>query len=110
VAMVEAQDGDASALEKMTQIHRAPVIREIKAERTGRIVRMDAQRIGRASLMLGGGRQIADDAIDFAVGVSDLKKIGESVESGDVLMRVHARAEKSCERGLLMLKRAVAIE
>ena len=28
VAMVEAQDGDASALEKMTQIHRAPVIRE----------------------------------------------------------------------------------
>src|SRR5689334_4036775 len=105
VAMVEAQDGDASALEKMTQIHRAPVIREIKAERTGRIVRMDAQRIGRASLMLGGGRQIADDAIDFAVGVSDLKKIGESVESGDALMRVHARAEKSCERGLLMLKR-----
>ena len=110
VAMVEAQDGDASALEKMTQIHRAPVIREIKAERTGRIVRMDAQRIGRASLMLGGGRQIADDAIDFAVGVSDLKKIGESVESGDALMRVHARAEKSCERGLLMFKRAVAIE
>jgi pyrimidine-nucleoside phosphorylase len=110
VAMVEAQDGDASALEKMTQIHRAPVIREIKAERTGRIVRMDAQRIGRASLMLGGGRQIADDAIDFAVGVSDLKKIGESVESGDALMRVHARAEKSCERGLLMLKQAVAIE
>src|SRR5690349_16261239 len=31
VAMVEAQDGDASALEKITRIHCAPVIREIKA-------------------------------------------------------------------------------
>ncbi len=110
VAMVEAQDGDASALEKMTQIHRAPVIREIKVERTGRIAKMDAQRIGRASLLLGGGRQTADDTIDFAVGVSDLKKVGDPVESGEVLMCVHARAEKSCERALLALKEAVAIE
>ena len=110
VATVEAQDGDASALERMTQVHRAPVIREIKAERSGRIAKMDAQRIGRASLLLGGGRQTANDAIDFAVGISDLKKIGEAVESNEVLMRVHARAEKSCERALLMLKEAVAIE
>jgi len=110
VTMVEAQDGDATALEKMTQIHRAPVIREIKAKRRGRIAKMDAQRIGRASLLLGGGRQTADDAIDFAVGVSDLKKVGESVEPGEVLMCVHARAEKSCERAVLMLNGAVAIE
>ena len=71
---------------------------------------MDAERIGRASLLLGGGRQTANDAIDFAVGISDLKKIGEAVESDEVLIRVHARAEKSCERALLMLKEAVAIE
>jgi len=110
LAMVEAQDGDASALEKMTQIHSAPVIREIKTERRGRIAKMDAQRIGRASLLLGGGRQTADDAIDFAVGISDLKKIGEAVEFDEVLMRVHARSEKSCERALQLLKEAVAIE
>jgi pyrimidine-nucleoside phosphorylase len=67
-------------------------------------------RIGRASLLLGGGRQTANDAIDFAVGISDLKKVGEAVESDEVLMRVHARAEKSCERALLVLKEAVAIE
>jgi thymidine phosphorylase len=108
--MVEAQDGDATVLERMTQIHRAPVIREIKAERNGRITKIDAKRIGRASLLLGGGRQTANDAIDFAVGISDLKKVGEAVESGEILMQVHARAEKSCERALLILKEAVAIE
>jgi pyrimidine-nucleoside phosphorylase len=110
VAMVEAQDSDATALERMTKVHAAPVIQELKADHGGRIVKMDAERIGRASLLLGGGRQTANDAIDFAVGVSDLKKVGEAVESGEVLMRVHARAEKSCERALLMLKEAVAIE
>jgi pyrimidine-nucleoside phosphorylase len=110
VAMVEAQDGDATALERMTQVHRAPVIRDMKADQRGTIAKMDAEKIGRASLLLGGGRQTANDAIDFAVGVSDLKKVGEAVESGEVLMRVHARAEKSCERALLMLKEAVAIE
>jgi len=110
VAMAEAQDADATALERMTQIHRAPVIREIKAQRSGRIAKMDAQRIGRTSLLLGGGRQTANDAIDFAVGISDLKKIGETVEFDEVLMRVHARSEKSCERALPELREAVAIE
>jgi len=110
VAMAEAQDADATALERMTQIHRAPVIREIKAQRSGRIAKMDAQRIGRTSLLLGGGRQTANDAIDFAVGISDLKKIGETVEFDEVLMRVHARSEKSCERALQELREAVAIE
>ena len=60
--------------------------------------------------MLGGGRQKANDAIDFAVGISDLKKVGEAVGSDEVLMRVHARAEKSCEKVLPLLKEAVVIE
>jgi len=110
VAMVEAQDGDASALERMTQVHAAPIIHEVKAERRGTITKMDAERIGRASLLLGGGRQTTNDAIDFAVGFSALKKVGETVESDEVLLRVHARAQKSCERVLLILKEAVAIE
>ena len=100
VAIIEAQDGDATALERMTQIDRAPVIREIKAQRRGKIAKMDAERIGRASLLLGGGRQTTNDAIDFAVGISDLKKVGDAVESNEALMRVHARAEKSCERAM----------
>jgi thymidine phosphorylase len=49
-----------------------------------------------ANFTRGGGRQTANDAIDFAVGISDLKKIGEAVEFDDILMPVHAWAEKSC--------------
>jgi pyrimidine-nucleoside phosphorylase len=109
VAMVEAQNGDGSALEKILQIHRAPVIREIVAERAGLVRRMDAEKIGWASLMLG-GRSRAEDRIDFAVGISDLKKVGESVEQGEPLMRVHARNDGSLAEIFPLLKEAAAIE
>lgn len=110
IALVEAQDGDADALEKMSQIHRAPIIREVAAPHSGKVAQMDAEKIGRASLLLGGGRSKSDDVIDFAVGVSHLKKIGESVELGEPLMRVHARSESALETILPLLKSAAVVQ
>src|SRR3954466_10982961 len=79
VSLVYAQDGDATSLEIMRQIHTAPVVKPITAKAEGTLKKMDAESIGRASLLLGAGRQKSDDSIDFAVGISGLKKIGESV-------------------------------
>jgi pyrimidine-nucleoside phosphorylase len=110
VALVEAQDGEAGALEKILIIHQAPIIREIVADRSGIIRQMNAEKIGRASLLLGGGRSKSDDAIDFAVGFSDLKKIGQNVERGEPLMRVHARNDRSLAQVLPMLQTAPVIE
>ena len=110
VALVEAQDGDASALEKISKVHPAPIIREIKADHGGRVRRMDANKIGRASMLLGSGRSKSDDVIDFAVGISDLKKVGEKIERGEPLMRVHARDGRSSEKVLPLLKQAAVIE
>jgi pyrimidine-nucleoside phosphorylase len=110
VALVEAQEGEASALEKILQIHRAPIIREVAAGRAGKIRQMDAEKIGRASLLLGGGRSRAEDKIDFAVGISNLRKIGEIVERDEPLMRVNACDERSLEKVLPMLKEAAVID
>ncbi len=98
VAMVECQGGDVSCLTHYSDVHVAPVIREVKALEAGTISKMDAETIGRASLQLGAGRAKSEDAVDFAVGFSDLKKVGESVECGDVLAKIHARDEASAER------------
>jgi pyrimidine-nucleoside phosphorylase len=110
VALVETQDGDAGALETILKTHCAPVIRDVTAGRAGIIARMDAEKIGRASLLLGGGRSKSDDVIDFAVGLSDLKKIGEKVERNEPLMRVHARDSRGLEAILPLLKEAAVIE
>jgi pyrimidine-nucleoside phosphorylase len=109
VALVYAQDGDASSLEKLGDIHRAPVIKPFLAKSAGKVAKMDAEGIGRASLLLGGGRKTADDAIDFAVGLSGIKKVGETIEKDEALLTVHARTLPSHDAVLRLLEQAVAI-
>jgi thymidine phosphorylase len=92
VAMVEAQGGDASALEKMRDIHRAPVTTEVGAPADGVLRKLDALEIGRLCVELGAGRAKAGDAVDFAVGVECLRKEGDKVSRGEPVLRVHSRA------------------
>jgi len=109
VSLVEAQDGSASVLEKIASVYKAPLTREITSDRNGKIIAMDAEKIGRASLLLGGGRQQVEDKIDFAVGISDLKKVGESVQRDEPLMRVHARTNDALQRVLPLLRKAAVV-
>ena len=109
VSLVYAQDGDATALEKILETHQAPVIQPVPAKKDGTVKKMDAELIGRASVLLGGGRQKAGDAIDFAVGISGIKKIGEQVTREEPLLFVHARTEKSLRSVLPLLEQALDI-
>jgi pyrimidine-nucleoside phosphorylase len=110
ISLVYAQDGDASSLEKIAEVHRAPIIHPLLAQSAGTVKRMDAETIGRVSLFLGGGRQAADDAIDFAVGLSGIKKIGERVDAQEPLLFVHARDDHALASVLPLLEQAVEID
>src|SRR5258707_5744166 len=79
VSLVYAQDGDATSLEQILEQHRALIVQPWPAKSDGVVKKMDAELIGRASGMLSAGRQKADDAIDFAVGFSKIKKVDERV-------------------------------
>ncbi|MEO7318178.1 MAG: thymidine phosphorylase [Chthoniobacteraceae bacterium] len=109
VAMVEAQNGHASTLERIAQVHRAPIIRELPALASGRIARMDAGTIGRACVALGAGRAKASDAIDFAVGISGIRKVGEDIRKGETLLRIHARSEASLRAVLPEIERGIEV-
>jgi pyrimidine-nucleoside phosphorylase len=106
VALVYAQDGDATALENILEVHAAPIIRPVTADKSGVVKKMDAALIGRASVLLGGGRRTKDDVIDFAVGISGIKKIGEKVDKDEPVMFVHARKESDFESVLPLLQKA----
>ncbi|MDP9290866.1 MAG: thymidine phosphorylase [Verrucomicrobiota bacterium] len=95
VELVEAQSGEARRLERLGAVHRAPVVHEILASKSGKIARMDAETIGRACVQLGAGRQVITDQIDYAVGCDRIKKIGESVARDEPVVRIHARTETS---------------
>jgi len=109
ISLVYAQDGDASSLEKLGEVHRAPVIQPFVAKSAGKVTKMDAETIGRVSLLLGGGRQTADDAIDFAVGLSGIKKVGERVEKGEPLLTVHSRSDQAMRLVMPLLEKAVDV-
>ena len=50
---------------------------------------MDAEKVGVAAHILGGGRNRAEDAIDHAVGVIVRAKPGERVAPADSVFEVH---------------------
>src|SRR5216110_429484 len=110
ISMVYAQDGDASTLEKLGEVHRAPIIHPVLAKSAGKVKKMDAETIGRVSLLLGGGRKTADDAIDFAVGVSGIRKIGERVEKDEPLLLIHARNDQSLQLVKPLIEKAVEVQ
>ncbi|MGI8481402.1 MAG: thymidine phosphorylase [Chthoniobacterales bacterium] len=109
ISLVCAQDGDASALETIMEIHRAPIIRPLSAGRTGMVKRMDAEAIGEASVLLGGGRQKSDAEIDFAVGFSQIRKVGETVQADEPVLLIHARTQNGLDEVLPLLQRGMEI-
>lgn len=103
--MVAAQGGDLDSLDHLTsRIHPAPVILDLRADRSGTLTQMDAGTIGQVVLELGAGRAKASDPIDPAVGLDHILKTGTAVAPGDLLLRIHARTQNTADlaRSLLL--------
>jgi pyrimidine-nucleoside phosphorylase len=109
ISLVYAQDGDASTLEKLAEVHRAPILQPFPAKAAGTVKKMDAEIIGRVCLLLGGSRTTTDDGIDFAVGLSGIKKIGERVAKGEPLLTIHARTDQSLRLVKPLIEEAVEL-
>ena len=69
---------------------KATIIEEVVAPKSGYIFAMNTEAIGVSSLLLGAGRFSADDQIDMAAGIECMKKIGDPVQAGECLFRLHA--------------------
>jgi len=71
--------------------------------------KMDAELIGRVSVLLGGGRHKPSDPLDFAVGIPGIKKIGEHVGVDEPLLLIHARTDRALASVLPMLDKAIQV-
>ena len=75
----------------------ANVIREVAAPVSGTVNRLDGHAIGMAVVHLGGGRLREGDQIDPSVGFSDMVSLGEKVDKGAPVARIHAASERSAD-------------
>jgi pyrimidine-nucleoside phosphorylase len=101
---IAAQGGDLAA-----GLPKAPVTRELAADREGFVGEVSALGLGRAALELGAGRRTKDDAIDHAVGIRCYAKRGDAIEAGQTLAVVYARDEAGADRALGQIQDLIAI-
>jgi thymidine phosphorylase len=84
----------------------APVLVEAMPETKGFVVEIDVRAVGLTVVELGGGRARAADAIDPAVGLTELAPIGAEVGPDAPLARVHARNPDGAEAAARRLRAA----
>ncbi len=96
-AVVTSQGGDARQVQDPDLLPAAPVRVPLPAPRAGYIARIDAERVGLASMKLGAGRFKKGDPIDHATGLLLQAKVGDQVEAGQPLLEMHARSEAQAQ-------------
>jgi thymidine phosphorylase len=109
-AMVRALGGPGDLLEAPDRhLPATPVRRAAVAERPGYVTAMDCRAVGLAITGLGGNRRREDDAIDPAVGLTDVAAIGEEVGRDRPLAVVHAASEAAAEQAAAELRAAITL-
>ena len=95
---VDAQGGDTAVLDNTDLLPKAQFRQAVLAPKDGFIVGMDTEKLGEAGVILGAGRAAIGDPIDFAAGLSILKKTGDRVEKGEPIAVLHTNnSEKLAE-------------
>ena len=108
--MTAAQGGDTSVLRNPQRFPQATCSCVLTAKESGYIVRLDAETVGRAAVLLGAGRAAKGDAIDPAAGVYLHQKYGAYVTPGDALATLYAESEARLAAGEARLREAFALE
>jgi pyrimidine-nucleoside phosphorylase len=89
--MVAAQGGRFDEPRPVAPAH------DVHSARAGYITAIDAERLGRVIIELGGGRKQLGDSLDLSVGLEMLVRLGDAVEAGQPLMRVFAQRDASAK-------------
>ncbi|HBT38619.1 MAG: Thymidine phosphorylase [Thermotoga sp. 50_1627] len=106
---IERQGGDPSVVDDLSRLPISKDIVEVRADRDGYVTRLNAEAIGRACVLLGGGRSKKEDEIDHSVGIELLKKVSDRVKSGDVLAKVYHSKRSDLDSALDLVQSAYVI-
>ena len=92
--MVAAQGGDLEDLYRPVNV--AHVV-EIPAQDTGVISALPAMEFGLYAMRLGAGRAVKSDDLDYETGIVFEKKVGDSVQKGEIVAKVYTNGKISSE-------------
>ena len=109
-AMVAALGGPADLVEAPDRhLAAAPVVRAAAPDRAGVVDAVDCRAVGLVVTGLGGNRRREDDAIDPAVGLTEIAPTGAHVGPERPLAVVHAASEAAADEAIAALRAAVTV-
>jgi thymidine phosphorylase len=109
-AMVAALGGPAGLMDAPDEhLAAAPVVRAAAPERPGTVTGMDCRAVGLVVTGLGGNRRREDDAIDPAVGLTEIAPTGAQVGPDRPLAIVHAASDAAADEAIAALRAAVTV-
>lgn len=107
--IIEAQGGDANAVDDYSLLPRARKQCPVPSPRAGFVQTIDTEAVGRASMLLGAGRLNLDTAIDKGVGLLAEVRIGDQVQTGSTLMTMHYNDAVLAEEAAPIIEQAYKI-
>lgn len=87
--LVEYQGGDISYIENTELLPKALHVVGVKSDIDGFIKSINAEKVGKCSLILGAGRETKQSKLDLSAGIVFNVKVDDEVKKGDVLAYVH---------------------
>ncbi|HSR50178.1 MAG TPA: thymidine phosphorylase [Acidobacteriota bacterium] len=108
-ALIEKQHGDPRVVDDLSLLPGPRSEFEYTGPQSGVLHEVRALSIGRAAMLLGAGRRTVDSRINPAVGIEVLKKVGDHVEEGQSLARLHYDDESTLQQALEEMESAFFI-
>ncbi|GAE89346.1 pyrimidine-nucleoside phosphorylase [Acetivibrio straminisolvens JCM 21531] len=107
--LISIQGGNPEVVDNPNLLPQAKRHIEVKASTEGYINSINAEDIGVSAMLLGAGRKTKNDSIDFAAGITMVKKVGDWVDKGDTLCILHTNMP-DCNNAEELSKNAFVIK
>ncbi|HDU8662273.1 TPA: thymidine phosphorylase [Serratia liquefaciens] len=108
--MVAAQQGPTDFVERYdSYLPAATLSKPVYTEKKGIISAMDTRALGMAVVSLGGGRRRATDSIDYSVGLTEMARLGDKVDTQQPLAVIHANDEETWQQAAEAVRSAMVL-
>lgn len=93
--MVYGQSGISNILSSYKKyLPKAPVIHDVYSPDFGIITKQNCEQLGMIIVKLNGGRHYTDQVIDYSVGLSHIREVGDFIDAQTPLLSIHAATKE----------------
>jgi pyrimidine-nucleoside phosphorylase len=107
--IIEMQSGDPKVVDDYGRLPHVSDQWNVVASRDGFVTALNAELVGRTSVVLGAGRDRVEDPVDPAVGVMLIVRPGDAVRAGDPVLELHFRDSVRLEAAKRLASQAITI-